>query len=178
MASKGIVIVIGASQGIGAGVVLAFLERGYNVVASSRHITSSATLRESDALALVAGNIGEAAVAAKIMETAITRFGSIDALVNNAGMFFGKPFTEFTTADFETLSTVNLEGFLYVTQGTVKHMLTQERGGSVVSVTASSVVNPIAGVLGSVPMITMAALRLSPAAWRSSMQRNTFASTP
>jgi len=125
MASKGTVIVTGASQGIGAGVVRALLERGYNVVANSRHITNSGTFRVSDKLALVAGNIGEIAVAANIVETAITRFGSIDAMVNNADIFFAKPFTEFTAEDFEALSTVNLKGFLYVTQGSVKQMLTQ-----------------------------------------------------
>ncbi len=148
------IIVTGASQGIGAGTVKAFLDRGYNVVANSRNITRSGTFRESDKLALVDGSIGEQAIAAKVVETAITRFGSIDALVNDAGIFFGKPFPEFTPEDFEALSTVNLKGFLYVTQGSVKQMLTQKRGGSVVSITASTVVNPIAGVLGSVPMIT------------------------
>jgi NAD(P)-dependent dehydrogenase (short-subunit alcohol dehydrogenase family) len=154
MASKGTVIVTGASQGIGAGATQAFLERGYNVVATSRHITSSGTFRESDKLALVAGNIGEIGIAAKVVETAITKFGSIDALVNNAGIFFAKPFTEFTPDDFERLSTVNLKGFLYVTQESVKQMLKQSGGGSVVSITASTVVNPIAGGLGSVPMMT------------------------
>ena len=154
MASKGTIIVTGASQGIGAGVVNAFLERGYNVVANSRHISDSGTFQVSDKLALVDGNVGETAVAAKIVETAITEFGSIDALVNNAGIFFSKPFTEYTTEDFEALSTVNLKGFLYVTQGSVKQMLAQKNGGSVVSITASSVVNPIAGALGSVPMMT------------------------
>jgi NAD(P)-dependent dehydrogenase (short-subunit alcohol dehydrogenase family) len=154
MASEGTIIVTGASQGIGAGVVQAFLERGYNVVANSRHITNSGTFRASEELALVAGNIGESAVATKIVETAITRFGSIDALVNNAGIFFAKPFTEFTAEDFETLSTVNLKGFLFVTQKSVQQMLAQNRGGSVVSITASTVVNPIAGGLGSVPMMT------------------------
>lgn len=154
MPSNGTIIVTGASQGIGAGVVKAFLEGGYHVVANSRHIINSSTFRVSDKLALVDGNIGEIAVAAKIVETAITRFGSIDALVNNAGIFFAKPFTEFTAEDFEALSTVNLKGFLYVTQGAVKQFLAQKRGGSVVSITASSVVNPIAGVLGSVPMMT------------------------
>jgi NAD(P)-dependent dehydrogenase (short-subunit alcohol dehydrogenase family) len=74
--------------------------------------------------------------------------------VNNAGIFFAKPFTEFTPEDFERLSTVNLQGFLYVTQGSVKQMLKENRGGSVVSITASTVVNPIAGGLGSVPMMT------------------------
>ncbi|MBZ5686427.1 MAG: SDR family oxidoreductase [Acidobacteriia bacterium] len=154
MASTRTIIVTGASQGIGAGAVQAFLERGYNVVANSRHITSSDAFRESDKLALVAGNIGEIPIAAKVVETAITKFGSIDALVNNAGIFFAKPFTEFTPEDFERLSTVNLQGFLYVTQGSVKQMLKENRGGSVVSITASTVVNPIAGGLGSVPMMT------------------------
>lgn len=152
--TKGTVIVTGASQGIGAGLVQAFLERDYSVVANSRHITSSSPFRDSDQLALVDGNIGEMAVAAKVVDTAIARFGSINALVNNAGIFFPKHFTEFTAEDFETLSTVNLKGFLFVTQGSVKQMLKQKTGGSVVSITASQVVNPIAGVLASVPMIT------------------------
>jgi NAD(P)-dependent dehydrogenase (short-subunit alcohol dehydrogenase family) len=158
MASKGTIIVTGASQGIGAGVVQAFLDRGYNVVANSRNIINSGAFRESEKLALVDGNIGESAVAAQIVETAISRFGSIDAVVNNAGIFFAKPFTEFTAEDFEALSTVNLKGFLYVTQGSVKQMLTQKKGGSVVTITASQVVNPIAGLPASVPMITKGGL--------------------
>jgi NAD(P)-dependent dehydrogenase (short-subunit alcohol dehydrogenase family) len=148
------IIVTGASQGIGAGLVQSFLDRGYNVVANSRNITKSETFKASDKLALVGGNIGESAVASKIVETAIAKFGSIDGLVNNAGIFFTKPFTEYTAEDFKALSSVNLEGFLYVTQGAVKQMLAQKSGGSVVSITTSLVVNPIAGVTASVPMIT------------------------
>ena len=148
------VIVTGASQGIGAGVVQAFLDRGYNVVANSRNISKAGAFTESDKLALVDGNIGESAVAAKVVETAISKFGSIDALVNNAGIFFTKPFTEYTQKDFEALSSTNLEGFLYVTQGAVKQMIAQKSGGSVVSITTSMVVNPIASVTASVPMIT------------------------
>jgi len=154
MASKATVIVTGASQGIGAGLVQAFLGRSYNVVANSRNITRSHTFGESDGLALVDGNIGERAVATKVVETSISMFGSIDALVNNAGIFMVKPFTEFSEEDFDALSTVNLKGFLYVTQGAVKQMLAQKRGGSVVSITSSLTVNPIAGVNASVPMIT------------------------
>ena len=158
MASKGTIIVTGASQGIGAGLVDAFLDRGYNVVANSRNITRSGRFRASDKLALVDGNIGEGAVAGKIVETAITKFGSIDALVNNAGIFFAKPFIDFTADDFEALSTVNLKGFLYVTQGAVKQMLAQKNGGSVVTITTSLTENPIAGVPASVPMITKGGL--------------------
>src|SRR6202521_4670189 len=95
------VIVTGASQGIGAGVAQSFLDRGYNVVANSRNITKSDTFIESDHLALVDGSIGENAVASKIVETAVQKFGSIDALVNNAGIFFTKPFTDYNAEDFK-----------------------------------------------------------------------------
>jgi NAD(P)-dependent dehydrogenase (short-subunit alcohol dehydrogenase family) len=152
------IIVTGASQGIGAGVAQAFLDRGYNVVANSRNISKSEALKASDRLALVDGNISDSAVAAKIVETAIAKFGSIDGLVNNAGIFFAKPFTEYTAEDFKALSSVNLEGFLYVTQGAVKQMLSQKSGGSVVTITTSLVTNPIAGVQASVPMITKGGL--------------------
>jgi NAD(P)-dependent dehydrogenase (short-subunit alcohol dehydrogenase family) len=148
------VMVTGASQGIGAGVVQSFLNRGYNVVANSRSITKSGAFAASDRLALVDGNIGEPAVAKKIVETAVEKFGSIDALVNNAGIFFTKPFIEYTAEDFKALSSTNLDGFLYVTQGVVRQMLAQKSGGSVVSITTSMVANPIAGVTASVPMIT------------------------
>jgi NAD(P)-dependent dehydrogenase (short-subunit alcohol dehydrogenase family) len=152
------IIVTGASQGIGAGVVQAFLDRGYNVVANSRNITKSGAFTESPKLALVDGSIGDSAVAAKVVETAITKFGSIDALVNNAGIFFTKAFTDYTAEDFKALSHTNLEGFLYVTQGVVKQMLAQKSGGSVTNITTSLVANPIAGVTASVPMITKGAL--------------------
>jgi NAD(P)-dependent dehydrogenase (short-subunit alcohol dehydrogenase family) len=159
MSSKqGTVIVTGASQGIGAGVVRAFLDQGFNVVANSRNITKSGAFAESAELALVDGNIGESPVAARVVETAISRFGSIAALVNNAGIFFTKAFTDYTSEDFQALSNTNLEGFLYVTQGAVKQMLSQKSGGSVVSITTSIVVNPIAGVTASVPMITKGGL--------------------
>ena len=90
------VIVTGASQGIGAGIVQSFLQRRYNVVANSRKISTSGTFTDSDHLALVDGSIGEIAVASKIVETAVQKFGAIDALVNNAGIFFTKAFTDYT----------------------------------------------------------------------------------
>jgi NAD(P)-dependent dehydrogenase (short-subunit alcohol dehydrogenase family) len=158
MTSNKTVIVTGASQGIGAAVVRSLLERGYNVVATSRKITKSATFIDSDHLALVDGSIGESSVASKIVETAVQKFGSIDALVNNAGIFFTKPFTDYTAEDFKTLSSTNIEGFLYVTQGAVKQMLAQKSGGSVVTITASLAANPIAGITASVPMITKGGL--------------------
>src|SRR5664279_3415731 len=109
-------IVTGASQGIGAGIVKAFVERGFNVVANSRKMTQSTEVTASDRVALVDGHIGEPATAARIVETALSRFKSIDALVNNAGVFFTKPFTDYTAEDIKSLVSTNIEGFLYLTQ--------------------------------------------------------------
>src|SRR4051794_7343008 len=109
-------IVTGASQGIGAGVVKAFVERGFDVVANSRKVTQSAEVTASDHVALVDGDIGQPATAATVVETALARFGSVDVLVNNAGIFFTKPFTDYTPEDIRSLVSTNLEGFLYVTQ--------------------------------------------------------------
>ena len=152
------VIVTGASQGIGAGVVSAFLEKGYKVVANSRSITKKGGFAPSNKLELVDGDIGDAATAAKIAETAIDRFGSIDVLVNNAGIFFTKAFTDYTAADFKSLVSTNLEGFLYITQLSIKQMLAQKTGGSIVTITASLARNPIRGVTAAVPMITKGGL--------------------
>jgi len=151
-------IVTGASQGIGAGVVRAFVERGYNVVANSRKVTQSTEVAASDRVALVDGHIGEPATAGRVVETALWRFRSIDALVNNAGIFFTKPFTEYTAEDFKSLVSTNLEGFLYVTQVAVKQMVAQKTGGSIVTITAALARNPIRGVPAAVPMITKGGL--------------------
>jgi NAD(P)-dependent dehydrogenase (short-subunit alcohol dehydrogenase family) len=151
-------IVTGASQGIGAGIVKAFVERGFNVVANSRKVTQSTEVTASDRVALVDGHVGEPATAARIVETALSRFQSIDALVNNAGIFFTKPFTEYTAEDFRSLVSTNLEGFLYVTQLTIKHVLAQKTGGSIVTITAALARNPIRGVPAAVPMITKGGL--------------------
>ncbi len=119
-------IVTGASQGIGAGIVKGFVERGFNVVANSRKVTQSTEVAASNHVALVDGHIGEQTTAAKIVETALSRFKSIDALVNNAGIFFTKPFTDYTAEDFRSLVATNVEGFLYVTQLSIKQMLCAE----------------------------------------------------
>src|SRR4029077_17747390 len=148
------VIVTGGSQGIGSGAVQAFLDRDYNVVATSRHVTKSKDLPPSPKLALVDGDIGEATTAARVAETAISTFGSIDALINNAGIFFTKPFTDYTAEDFKRLVSTNIDGVIYMTQLAIKQMLPQKSGGSIVSITASLADNPIAGVNASIPMIT------------------------
>src|SRR5580698_9944006 len=101
-------IVTGASQGIGAGLVEAFLERGYNVVANSRNITRANRFAIAKNIVLIDGDIGERSTAAKIVDTAVTKFGRIDVLINNAGVFIPKPFTEYTTEDFDTLVSTTL----------------------------------------------------------------------
>ena len=121
-------IVTGASRGIGAGVTRAFLDLDYNVVANALHFVDSA-LVPNGKIALVEGNIGQASTAIRVAETAISRFGSIDTVVANAGIFFTKPFTDYTPDDFRRLSETNLEGYLYITQLAVKQMLAQKTGG-------------------------------------------------
>ena len=152
------VIVTGASQGIGAGVVQAFLARGYNVIGISRSATKSKELSASDHLALIDGDIGHFETSQRAAEVAIKKFGSIDAVVANAGIFIVKPFTDYTTEDFRALVSTNLEGFIYITQLAVKQMQAQKSGGSIVSITASLVENPIAGLPASFPMITKGGL--------------------
>lgn len=152
------VIVTGASQGIGAGVVRAFLERGYNVVGTARNASSSTELRASDHLALIDGDIGSADTAARVARLAIMRFGSIDVLVANAGIFMVKPFIEYTAEDLRSLVSTNVSGFVHIAQLAVRQMLEQRSGGSVVSVTSSLVKNPIGGVTASLPMITKGGL--------------------
>src|SRR5579864_7923453 len=126
MASKQkTVIVTGASQGIGAGVVQAFLARGYNVVGTARSATESKELSASDQLALVDGDIGQFETAQKVAELAIKKFGSIDGVVANAGIFLVKPFSDYTADDLCALVSTNLEGFVYIAQLAVKQMQAQ-----------------------------------------------------
>ena len=157
MTGKKTVIVTGASQGIGSAVVHAFLDRGYNVVATSRNVTR-AGFTPSPNLALVDGDIGQAATAEKIAQTAIATFGSIDHVVNNAGIFAGKAFTEYTADEFHNLVSTNLEGFIFITQLVVRQMLLQGTGGSVTTITAALADNPMAGSPASIAMITKGGL--------------------
>jgi NAD(P)-dependent dehydrogenase (short-subunit alcohol dehydrogenase family) len=151
------VIVTGASQGIGAAVAQSFLDRGYNVVANSRNITKANPFAAAANVALVDGDIGDPRTAAKIVDTAVSRFGRIDVLINNAGVFIPKPFTEYTTEDFNTLVSTTLAGFLYVSQLAVKQMLRQ-RSGNIVNVSTTLVDQPIAGVGAAVQIMMKGAL--------------------
>jgi NAD(P)-dependent dehydrogenase (short-subunit alcohol dehydrogenase family) len=148
------VIVTGASQGIGAGIANAFLDRGYNVVATSRQVSRSREIPDSDRVARVDGDIANPATARNVTEIALARFGAINALVNNAGIFFAKPFIDYTVDDYRKLAATNTEGFLHLTQFVVRQMLAQKSGGSIVSITTPLVGHPIAGVDVSVAMMT------------------------
>jgi NAD(P)-dependent dehydrogenase (short-subunit alcohol dehydrogenase family) len=155
MPDKKTVIVTGASGGIGGGLVEGFLKQGYNVVAMSRNVSRSLTA--SPSLVLTDGDIGKQETAAQAVEAAIQHFGSIDVLVNNAGIFRVKAFTEFTTEDFHALVSTNLLGFFYITQLAVEQMLKQG-SGSVVTISASLVDQPFTGENASVSMMTKGGL--------------------
>jgi NAD(P)-dependent dehydrogenase (short-subunit alcohol dehydrogenase family) len=155
MSDKKTAIITGAGGGIGAGLVAGFLRRDYNVAGTS--LSASESLTASENLALVYGDIGKQETAAKTVDAAISRFGRVDVLVNNAGIFRTKPFTEFTTEDFNALVSTNLLGFLYITQLAVKQMLKQ-KAGSVVTISASLVDQPFVGEKASVSMITKGGL--------------------
>jgi NAD(P)-dependent dehydrogenase (short-subunit alcohol dehydrogenase family) len=157
MENKETVIVTGAARGIGATIVREFLNRGYNVVANSLSLIEDEFTPAAN-LALVTGDIGKEATAEEIATTATSKFGSIDHVVNNAGIFVPKPFTSYTAEDFRRFASTNLEGFIFITQLAVKQMLTQGRGGSVTTITAALADNPIAGIPASVPMITKGGL--------------------
>jgi NAD(P)-dependent dehydrogenase (short-subunit alcohol dehydrogenase family) len=155
MSGKKTAIITGASGGIGSGLVEGFLEEGYNVVGTSHEANQKLT--SSPSLVLLDGDIAKQQTAADAVEAAINKFGTVDVLVNNAGIFLTKPFTDFTIGDFDALVSTNLLGFFYMTQRSVKEMVKQ-KSGCVVSITAALADRPIAGENGSVSMITKGGL--------------------
>ncbi|GGK62330.1 3-oxoacyl-ACP reductase [Sphaerisporangium melleum] len=136
-----VAIVTGASQGLGAGIVEAYRKLGYAVVAVSRTIAPSA----DPGILTVQGDVADRATAERAVTAAVERFGRVDSLVNNAGIFVAKPFTDYTLDDYAAVTGVNLDGFFHITQLAVARMLTQG-GGHVVSITTSLVDNPDARV--------------------------------
>lgn len=157
MKNKETVIITGAGKGIGAALVEAFLKRGYNVVANSRSFANGKLDARAD-LELVPGDIGHKNTAERAVESAISKFGSIDHVVNNAGIFTARRFTDYSVDEFRQFVSTNLEGFIFITQLAVKQMLSQSTGGSVTTITASLADNPISGVPASIPMITKGGL--------------------
>ena len=133
--ARRVVVVTGASQGIGAGAAEGFREAGYAVVGVSRSISPS----DSPDFLTVRGDIAEAETAQMIVAQAVNRFGRIDTLINNAGIFISKPFTDYTLGDYSAITSVNLTGFFHVTQAVIRQMLTQDSGGHIVNLTTSLV---------------------------------------
>lgn len=136
-----VAVVTGASQGIGAGIVKAFLERGYRVVATSRSIKPSTN---PDVLA-VAGDIGDPATGPRVIEAALKAFGRVDTLVNNAGIFIASPFTSYTAEQYADVVSTNLNGFFYTTQAAIEAM-EKQGSGHIVSITTTLVDNPTSQV--------------------------------
>lgn len=141
MSSQKVVIVTGASQGIGAELVKAYRAQGYRVVATSRSIQSST---DPD-IVTIPGDIADAATAEKVVAAALERFGRIDSLVNNAGIFVAKPFTSYTAEDYAAVTGTNTSGFFHITQRAIAQM-EKQRSGHVVSITTSLVDHAIQGV--------------------------------
>lgn len=133
MNHRKVAVITGASQGIGAGLVAAYRKLGYAVVANSRTITVS----DDPEVLAVAGDLAEPGAGARVIEQGLAAFGRIDALVNNAGVFVAKPFTEYTDADYDQIAGVNLRGFFDITRSAVAAMLDNEDGGHVVNITTS-----------------------------------------
>jgi NAD(P)-dependent dehydrogenase (short-subunit alcohol dehydrogenase family) len=133
-----VVIITGASQGIGAGLVKAYRDRDYRVVANSRTIKPSL---DPDVLA-VAGDIAQPDTVQRVIEAALERFGRVDSLINNAGIFVAKPFTDYDEADYADVLGTNLAGFFDITQGAIT-VMAKERSGHVVNITASLVDQPM-----------------------------------
>ncbi len=148
-----VVIITGASQGIGAALVQAYRSRNYRVVATSRSIGESG----DPEVATVQGDIAKPETADRIVAVALERFGRIDSLVNNAGVFLSKPFTEFTLADYEHNLAVNVAGFFHITQRAAAEMLKQG-SGHIVSITTSLVDQPIAGLPAALASLTKGGL--------------------
>ncbi|WP_439379150.1 SDR family NAD(P)-dependent oxidoreductase [Amycolatopsis lexingtonensis] len=132
MSTRKVAVITGASQGIGAALVESYRKLGYAVVANSRSITPSG---DAEILA-VPGDIADPAVGARVIERALATFGRVDTLVNNAGLFVAKPFTDYTGADFDAVTGVHLRGFFDVTQHAIAAML-ENGGGHIVNVTTS-----------------------------------------
>lgn len=151
--TKKVVIVTGASQGIGAGIVESYSKLGYGVVATSRSIKPS----EDPNVITIAGDISDPSTAARVVAAAIENFGRIDTLVNNAGIFASKPFTDFTEEDYTSAIGTNVSGVFYISQAVIPHMLAQG-AGHIVSMSTSLVNQPDARVPAALAAITKGGL--------------------
>jgi NAD(P)-dependent dehydrogenase (short-subunit alcohol dehydrogenase family) len=154
MSAQSVVVITGASQGIGAGLVAGYRGLGYAVVANSRTIAPS----DDPMVLAVAGDIARPGVGQRIVDAALEKFGRIDTVVNNAGIFISKPFTEYTDDDYDAITGVNLRGFFEVSRAAVAAMLTQGEGGHLVNVSTSLVDNANSAVPAALASLTKGGL--------------------
>ena len=151
--NKKVAIITGASQGIGAGLTRAYREHGYVVIATARSIGPS----EDSGIVTIAGDIADPDMAQRVVDETVKRFGRIDTLINNAGIYIGKPFTDYTLQDFNALVAVNLAGFFHMTTRTIRHMLDQGRG-HVVNVSTALVEHADSSRPAALPVLTKGGL--------------------
>jgi NAD(P)-dependent dehydrogenase (short-subunit alcohol dehydrogenase family) len=150
---KQVAIVTGASSGIGLGITQALLQHSYRVVANSRNISKSNDLKPSSDLILVDGDISKKDSAIKVADSAIKHFGRVDLLVNNAGIYINKSFTDYTQADFELMIGTNVAGYFFITQKVVTQMRKQ-KSGHIVGISTVLTDQPLAGAGISLPVLT------------------------
>jgi len=148
-----VAIVTGASQGIGAGLVRAYRSAGFRVIANSRSIGASS----DPGVSAVAGDIGDPETAERIVDDCIERFGAVDTLVNNAGIFISKPFADYTQRDFDSILSTNLAGFFHVTQRVLR-VMEPRRTGHIVNITTTYAEQPLAGVPAGLASLTKGGL--------------------
>jgi NAD(P)-dependent dehydrogenase (short-subunit alcohol dehydrogenase family) len=152
-----VAVVTGASSGIGLALAKRLIANRYRVVANSRNIIAAGTLRRAHDLMLVNGDIRNPKTAERVVDAALQRFGRLDLLINNAGVFIPKPFTGYTPDDFRTVTETNLAGFFYVSQPAVAQMRVQ-KSGHVVNITASIANQPVAGLPATLASLTKGGL--------------------
>lgn len=150
-------LITGASSGIGLGLTKGFLAAGFNVVANSRNITTAGTLIPSDDLLLVDGDVGDPSTARNLVDVARKRFGGVDVLINNAGIFVPKPFTEYSPEDFQRVVSTNLAGFFFVSQEAARHMR-RNGGGQIINISTTLAQQPVAGVTAALTSLTKGGL--------------------
>jgi NAD(P)-dependent dehydrogenase (short-subunit alcohol dehydrogenase family) len=147
-----VALVTGASSGIGLDLTRTLLERGWRVVGLSRDATRRGSLAPSERLAVLDGDVGDPAVARRAVDEAVSRFGQLDLLVNNAGIFRVKPFTDYTADDYAALVGTNFAGFFHMTQAALRAMAPRQ-SGHVVNISTALVATPVAGVPASLPIL-------------------------
>jgi NAD(P)-dependent dehydrogenase (short-subunit alcohol dehydrogenase family) len=150
---KKVAIVTGASRGIGAGLTSAFREAGYSVVATAMSIPPS----DDPDLLTVSGDLTDPATAEQVAAEALARFGRIDTLINNAGIYIGKAFTDYTLDDFSTITGINLAGFFHITQRVIPSMV-QQGSGHIVNVSTTLAENADSSRPAALPALTKGGL--------------------